>query len=316
MHAGTRCSTRNGREEVTTDTFDLYPSGGDDTAQINTALGKIGPRGGKLIFHVGVFNIPNGIISRVPGLVVEGIGHRTQGPGYAGSDVGTSFQTTTAWCWQQLRALNAGGNDYRGPLFRGINFIGGPATAGGLYSEVAYTQVENCDAKFHTTGRGFYFCAPAISGGSAQECVISHSGATDCLTGLTTATADGTAIHDFVTLKTSARGIHGTGTGIEVLDNNTRIIGGKVEGNATGVLVRSVPGISIMGMLAEDNGLDCDLDKGTTTGNWTSNVVCASFGTVRVGPWNFGDRVIGTRYPRIVTDVPNPQGIVKGTVQL
>ena len=294
-------------------TITLVPTGGDDTAQIMNALASLPSWGGEIILNGAVFSVPNGITEAAPGLILRGIGHRVQGPGDAGLTTGTIVRSTYAgFTWTRTNPL-ATANEYRGALFDGITFTG--SGAGGMLLQSCYNTIVDCSAIGYTSGRGFYVLAPNIAGGSAQENAFVDCGAQNCLTGVESASNDQSEIRGFITLKTAAGGIHGQGYGI-VLRDASRVMGGKVEGNATGILVAGSP-VQIIGVGSEDNAnFDIDLDRGTTSQSFTSNLVVGAFGTVRVGPWNFGDTVIGGYYPRLLTDVPNPQGIAKHTATL
>lgn len=295
-------------------TITLTPSGGDDYPQIMAAL-QSAAQNIELVLDYGTFLLSQPIVENVPGLIVRGKGHRVQGSG-TGFTCGTVLKAThSGWTW--TRANPTGSNEYRGAVMEGFALTGPVTAPGAMLVNSCYNTIYDVHAINYVANgaRAFWNKAPGQAGGSSQENYFIDCGALNCWIGIESDSNDGAEIQGFMTLRNSQSPvqIHGQGYGAIIRDPSTRIIGGKWEGNATGILGAG-QFLSIVGASFEDNAnWDVELDRGTTATSGTENFVCALPSKVRVGPYNFGDRVLGLRYPRTFTDTPNPQGIAKGT---
>lgn len=274
----------------------------DDTAAFNAALALIAqtaPRGPELVLEPGCYLLPNGISESVPGLVMRGIGARVQGPGNQASLVGVTLKAITAgaWVWKHLPPT-ASSNEYRGVHFSDFTLQGAAATAGGLQVQTCYGVFERLGSCNNRIGTGFQVKTAAAPIDSAAENIFHDCMSCDDLIGMEIGESGGhgsseTQVYGFINLKTTAGGIKGTGYGILVWDNNSQIHGGKLEENDTGIIVKSTPGVNIIGTRFEANtnwNVDLYRDSGT---NGTRNLIMVAAGKIRIGPFQVKDMVVG-----------------------
>lgn len=131
----------------------------DDSAAFAAMLADIPSYGGRIILPAGrVFRIPSGISEGIPNLVVEGytvpwVGSGSDYPGNGGSWI--KAENAAAWAWKHINNEGSTTNDYRGPIFRGVGFMGDSDTAGGLKIESANARVYDCMFAGHIVGVGF-----------------------------------------------------------------------------------------------------------------------------------------------------------------
>lgn len=273
----------------------------DDSTAIANAIAAIDTRRGQyLVFEPGTYLVPNGITESKQGLVVIGLGTTSQGPGQQGRSVGVVIKATAAGAWVWKKATSGATNDYFGGRFENLCFMGDADTAGGLRIEASYVTVQNCESHNNTTGVGFYVTTPA-SGDSAQVNKFIHCGSSDDLTGFKIDAGCNTILVGCYNLKYSVGGIGGTGIGCQILDSATQIIGGKFEGNDTGLKIESTGCLAVCQFEANATW-DVDLARPSGT-SATSNVVIApTAGKIRIGANNYADTIIGNSSPHTVTD--------------
>jgi hypothetical protein len=292
------------RSQVTgTASITLWPSGSDDTSQIMAALASFGSRGGELVLNPGVYLVPNGIVSTVPGLVVRGIGTRAGSSGVLG--VGALLQASNpgVWVWQQVPA--GSGNEYRGARFENITFQGNNTTAGGLLLRTCYNVVRDCASYGNTVGTGF-MTQPPVGGDDASwnwfEGVLSENDFTGFQIGTGSGGAASAQLFGCINLKQSASGIQGQGYAVVIYDNNSAVHGGKYENNSIAILSKATPGVIINAPRFEKSTLyDISLNRDSGT-NGTRNLVIAQTSKIFIGPFQNADTIIGGGWEGVIVD--------------
>lgn len=294
----------------------------DDTAAFESALDAIDQaRGGRLILPSRLYYLPNGIAESVPGLAVQGLGHRYFTPSSDSKQIGAVILTDAedAWCWTH-GDNTASSNEYRGASFENVTFHGGANTAGGLLVRTNNNRVANCAWKEHLTGTGFLAEYPEGGADDTSWNYLESCYAIDNLIGFDIGgeRSDplpnaGSTIVGCITRQTAARGIQYTGVGMRISASNVSVIGGKVESQATGVEITADTGVTVNGMRSErcETGFHFNRPSGYAYGSRYSLIGPVISGTtnvtnaVVVGENNASDLIVLTSFLPVVDNGTN-----------
>lgn len=281
----------------------------DDTAAVNAWLGAAtSNRGPTLYVEPGIYKLTDAITNLKTGLIIQGLGYITTGPGAAYDGMGSVFSqhTTGKWCWIQGPASSAS-NVYQGCAFRDIGFRDSTATfgsgtaSGGMLLYSGDNELRNCVASLFSSGPGFQISIPT---GGADASSLNHflnSTANDCLTGAYD-TAGYTTFLNFLGQKFTAGGILHAGYGIRLgpAGNTSTVIGGHMESNNTGLLVECLGKATCIGTTFEDNSAwDINLNRASGTSG-TRSLIVATTSLINIGSFNVGDVIVGGNSATIV----------------
>lgn len=279
----------------------------DDTIAINKAIAAVDTSKGQiLIFEPGTYLVPNGIVNTQVGLIVEGLGHISAGPGNDQFNMSGVFIKTTGtgkWCWTTKGAVD-NANEFRGGRMSNMGFLGTSATAGGLLIKTCQNIIDNCFSVGHTTGIGMMTNYPPTSPADSTtlnrlfNCVDANS-----LIGFQLGSdwvgASYTHLNNCIASKFQAGGIYHTGQGVVIWDSGSSIMGGHFESHDVGILCNQQFSARIIGPMFEDNNTwDINLARASGS-NGTRNLIVCTTSKINIGSHQNGDVIIGGDFNNI-----------------
>lgn len=217
--------------------YGVVPDGAtnNDTAMANAIAAAGFLQNSTLVLPSGIIQVPGGVEEAIERLNVVGTYVPYVGSGSLDTNNGTIIQTTTLglWCWQHYNSTFATNNNYNGPIFTGVAFMGatqnvtvnaaqantnvttftGSQTlnltsatlSGGSTVPIPDNQV--ITGRSVTTDPVLYVTLTGLTGGVANKAVLSYTGIVGTvLQGVTYISGDGTTAGASTTARFSTAG--------------------------------------------------------------------------------------------------------------